>query len=119
MKIVNSKIIQILLVLFIFSSISLILTSSMSFGLLKKTNKKNDAHIPKSTNIEKSKKYIEYNDSQKKNVYFEGWIKYLHYTESEKTKPKAFFKNINFAHQEKNPNMKKFKGKDKVIKIIK
>lgn len=32
-------------------------------------------------------------------LYFEGWVKYLHYTEKENRKPKNFYKNTDFDLQ--------------------
>jgi hypothetical protein len=34
-------------------------------------------------------------------VYYQGWVKYLHYFEKENNKPKAFYKNNEFAYQSK------------------
>ena len=52
-------------------------------------------------------------------VYFEGWIKYLHYTERDSKKPKAFYKNPEFEVQnKKNLSPQKLKQSDKVILII-
>ncbi len=92
-------------------SITFVFTNQMSFGLLKKTNKK----AGEESAAEKPKKLYQYNEAPNKSVYFEGWIKYLHYTENEKGKPKAFFKNTYFNVQEKNPKYKNFNKNDKVI----
>ncbi len=81
----------------------------MSFGLLKKTNIKVGEE-----SYDKPNKLYQFNEAPKKSVYFEGWIKYLHYTEVEQGKPKAFFKNTYFSNQEKNPKYKKFNKNDKV-----
>ena len=114
MKIVKLKHLLSTIFLFVFYlSITLVLTNSMSFGLLKKTNKKSIED-----NKAKSNKFVQYNEAPNKSVYFEGWIKYLHYTESEKDKPKAFFKNTYFAEQEKNPNFKGFNKNDKVKNFL-
>ena len=32
-------------------------------------------------------------------IYYKGWIKYLHYTQKDKSKPKAFYKNVAFEAQ--------------------
>ena len=90
-------------------SITIVFSDQMSFGLLKKTNKKGSEE-----NSEKPNKLFQYNEAPNKSVYFEGWIKYLHYTENEKDKPKAFFKNTYFQLQEKNPKYKIFNKNDKV-----
>jgi len=90
-------------------SITFVFTNQMSFGLLKKTYKKGSEESD-----DKPKKLYKYNEAPNKSVYFEGWIKYLHYTENEKDKPKAFFKNTNFNFQEKNPKYKNFNKNDKV-----
>lgn len=34
-------------------------------------------------------------------IYYQGWIKYLHYTDKDNQKPKAFYKNTEFANQSK------------------
>lgn len=113
MKIVNLRALQITIVVLLLSTISLVLANSMSFGLLKKT-KKTEENNSNQMNIEKPKNYGDNNEAKEKNVYYEGWVKYLHYSESDKGIRKAFFKNTYFSQQERNPNMKKYKGKDKV-----
>lgn len=41
-------------------------------------------------------------------IYYDGWVKYLHFTDNT-TKPKAFFKNTRFAPESRA----KFNGPDK------
>ena len=91
--------------------IAFVFTNHMSFGLLKKTNKRVEE------NEDKQNKLYQYNKVPNNSVYFEGWIKYLHYTENEKDKPKAFFKNTNFKIQEQNPKNKNLDKNDKVINL--
>lgn len=115
MKIVNLRnLLKAISLYIILLSITFVFTNQMSFGLLKKTNKKGSEE-----NTDKPKKLYQYNEAPNKSVYFEGWIKYLHYTENEKDKPKAFFKNTYFNVQEKNPKYKNFKKNDKVFKKYK
>lgn len=33
------------------------------------------------------------------NIYYDGWVKYLRYTDSKVQKPKAFFKNTKYASE--------------------
>jgi len=110
MKIVNLKNMQKTLCFFVFYlSISFVFTNSMSFGLLKKTHRNKNEE-----NKEKSKNYIQYKEALNKAVYFEGWIKYLHYSDRDKDKSKAFFKNTNFAKQERNQHSRNNHKNDKV-----
>jgi hypothetical protein len=43
------------------------------------------------------------------NIYFDGWVKYLRYSDGKNTKPKAFFKNTRFAPETRA----KFNGPEK------
>jgi len=52
-------------------------------------------------------------------IYFQGWLKYLHYTEKENSKPKAFYKNTEFVEQSKsNLESAELAKKDEVIMHI-
>lgn len=109
MKIVNLRnTLRTISLLIFFLCITFVLTNSMSFGLLKKENK-----INKEENAVIFKSYSRINELGK-SVFFEGWIKYLHYNESEKNKSKAFFRNSLFKLQQSNPKMKNFEKNDKV-----
>jgi len=110
MKIVKIKGLLIAVFMFVFyNTIEFTSSNSMSFGLLKKNNKKFE------DNKNDSKQIFTHNQISDKSVYFEGWIKYLHYSENEKDKPKAFFKNSFFAEQERNPNLTNMIKLDKVF----
>lgn len=111
MKIVKFRnLLKALSLFIVLISITFVFSNSMSFGLLKKTNKNR-----REENSDKPNKLYHYNEAPNKSVYYEGWIKYLHYTEKEKDKAKAFFKNSNYHSQEKNPKYKNLNKNDKVF----
>lgn len=111
MKIINLRNVLTITSLFIFFlCITFVLSNSMSFGLLKKESK-----IKKEEIADTKISYSNNNESANKSVFFEGWIKYLHYNEAEKNKSKAFYKNLFFKQQNANPQIKNNDIKDKVL----
>jgi hypothetical protein len=89
MKIVNLLIANILFVI----AFEYTMSSSIGIGALKKG--KYTKKLRKG--IEGDNKGIK--DVPDMPIYYQGWIKYLHYTEKEASKQKAFFKNIAFEQQ--------------------
>lgn len=76
-----------------------------SFGLFKKGGKKlrdiqntlNDSAESISNNNKRS--------LPDQPIYYQGWIKYLHFSDINKSKPKAFYKNTRFPiEQHSNQN---------------
>jgi hypothetical protein len=103
------KVEKIKLILLIISLFSYALTLELEEGNLKKKNVYN-----KHTNkvIEDNKDRLEEN-----HIYFCGWVKYLRYTDMEKSRPKAFFKNVEFDIKNKI-NIFSGKKKDNEVFIL-
>lgn len=91
MKVVNLYLCIILIFLFSY-------VSSAKLGM--ETFRKYKLHKILSRRINNE---ISYNSMENKEtqVYYRGWVKYLHFTEKEISKPKAFFKNVEFDIQKK------------------
>lgn len=70
------------------------------------------------------KDYLNLNNTQNKDIpdlpfYYEGWIKYLHFNEGDKTSAKSFWKNTAFEEQvKKGISGQALAEKDSVIKFI-
>jgi len=96
----------IILIIFLFSYA---LTLDLEEGNLKKKNVYN-----KHTN-----KVIEDNSDRlrENHIYFCGWVKYLRYTDKEKSRPKAFFKNVEIDIKNKI-NIYSGKKKDNYVFIL-
>ena len=118
MKIVICLLANILFAIFISQSI---ICSSIGIGGLKKGR---NSH--KKVKVEPKVEKAEEDTSPDKDkqelpnlpVYFKGWIKYLHYSESSKNKPKAFYKNIAFEEQSKKVASTELAKTDEVLTII-
>jgi len=114
MKINAEYYLKVISVLFL---ISMSHINSVSFGLLKKNYKKfnkEPTHQDPNANQEPIK---EGTNISKGSIKFQGWVKYLHYGDSDAKKPKAFFKNVQFEMQKRNPAATQ-KQSDAVILFI-
>jgi hypothetical protein len=119
MKIVTCLLANILFAIFISQ---FIICSSIGIGGLKK-GKNSRKKVKVEPKIEpKVEPRVEEDASPDKDkqelpnlpVYFKGWIKYLHYSESSKNKPKAFYKNIAFEEQSKKVASTELRKTDEV-----
>jgi hypothetical protein len=90
--------------------VSLITESILSIGtgglkknklLLKKNNLEQKTRKIRDDQISEQSPTAPSQDLPNLSVYFKGWIKYLHYTESGSRKAKAFYKNPEFEEQSK------------------
>lgn len=102
----------------IFPLVVLILVSHVnnaSFGLLKKYNKK----IREESNITGEPDAKRQKDIEDKPIYNQGWAKYLHFTDADSNKPKAFFKNTKFQIEQTSNNNGFPNTVDNVLLIIK
>ncbi len=89
---------------------------SASFGLLKKNNKKyQQSPTPSQENPTTQGNTNKPVDIPDQPIYFNGWVKYLHYGDSENKKPKNFFKNGKYETEMRTPVDKKESKVDEVI----
>ncbi len=98
MKIIEELYLKITVFFFLFLISNI---RSLNFGLLKKNYKyfHKEQTIQKGHPIDEIKKNEIYN----KPIKFNGWVKYLHYRDSDGVKPIAFNKNVKFDMQKRNP----------------
>jgi hypothetical protein len=87
-------------------------------GLYKKGGQSNNKSP---SEVNKLLQDYEVKDATNKNLdlpdvplYWEGWIKYLHYTENDKKEAKAFWKNPEFENQMKRGIQGDINAKDEV-----
>jgi hypothetical protein len=116
MKIVTCLLANIIFAIFISQ---FIICSSIGIGGLKK-GKNSHKRVKVEPKVEPKLEEDVSPDKDKQElpnlpVYFKGWIKYLHYSESSKNKPKAFYKNIAFEEQSKKVASNELRKTDEVF----
>jgi hypothetical protein len=95
-------------------TLALVSCSGTGFGMFKKAEKVNpgannlleDYMLPNATRKD--------TDIPDMPLYWEGWIKYLHYSPGDKKEAKAFWKNPEFENQARR-GVENINSKDEVI----